>query len=130
PALADGKETILVVEDDDPLRGVIRGVLRRRGYDVLEARDAQEALDVCRRHPGVIALLLTDVVMPRMSGPELARRAIEHRPRMRVLCMSGYTDDRIAPHGVSGEEIPCLKKPFTPASLSARIREVLDDASQ
>jgi two-component system cell cycle sensor histidine kinase/response regulator CckA len=121
-----GSETILLVDDDEQVRVVARGILRKNGYHVIDARHAGEALLVCEQHPGTIDLLLTDVVMPQMSGPELAKRLAKSRPGMRVMCMSGYTDDSIVRHGVLGTEIAYLQKPITPESLTRKVREVLD----
>ncbi len=95
-----GSETVLLVEDDEQVRTVALGILRRSGYNVIEARNAGEALLHSEKHPGKIHLLLSDVVMPQMSGPELAKRLARARPEMKVLCMSGYTDDSIVRHGV------------------------------
>jgi CheY-like chemotaxis protein len=126
PTTLRGSETILLVEDDDQVRTVARGILGRSGYHVIEARHAGEALLHCENHPGTIHLLLTDVVMPQMSGPELAKRLAKARPDMKVLCMSGYTDDSIVRHGVLEARIEYLQKPITPETLTTRVREVLD----
>lgn len=128
PATSGGSETILLVVDDDQVRAVAGGILRKHGYDVIEARNAGEATLHSELHPGTIALLLTDVVMPQMSGPDLARRLAKTRPAMKVLCMSGYTDDSVVRHGVLEADIADLQKPLTPASLTAKVRAVLDDA--
>jgi two-component system cell cycle sensor histidine kinase/response regulator CckA len=125
PTTLRGSETILVVEDDDQVRAVACGILRRTGYHVIEARNAGEALLHSEKHPGTIHLLLTDVVMPQMSGPELAKRLASVRPGMKVLCMSGYTDDSIVRHGVLDAQIAYLQKPITPETLTTRVREVL-----
>ena len=121
-----GTETILLVEDEEQVRTVARSVLKRSGYRVIEMRGAAEALLYAQGHSHPIDLLLTDVVMPQMSGPELARRLSALRPGLRVLCMSGYTDDSIVRHGVLQAEIELLQKPFTSDSLTQRVREVLD----
>jgi CheY-like chemotaxis protein len=126
PSIRRGSETILLVEDEEPVRVVAQGILRRHGYDVLEARNAGEALLLCETHPGRIHLLLSDVVMPQMSGPELAKRLAQVRPEMKVLCMSGYTGESIVRHGVLGSEIAFLQKPITPQTLTHKVREVLD----
>jgi signal transduction histidine kinase len=126
PASLRGSETILLVEDDDQVRVVARGILCRNGYSVVEARSAGEALLHSEKHPGTIHLLLSDVVMPQMSGPELANRLSSVRPRMKVLCMSGCTDDSAVRRGVIEAHIAYLQKPFTPDALSTRVREVLD----
>jgi PAS domain S-box-containing protein len=128
PANLDGTETILLVEDDDPVRAVAMGILRRHGYQVLAARHAGEALLICEQHRGTIHLLVTDVVMPQMSGPELARRLAKERSEMKVLYMSGYTDDSIVRHGVLEANVAYLQKPLTPEGLARRVREVLESA--
>ncbi|MDB4957069.1 MAG: multi-sensor hybrid histidine kinase [Myxococcales bacterium] len=121
-----GKETILLVEDEEQVRAVARGILKRHGYRVVEMRSAAEAMLYYETHPDPIDMLLTDVVMPQMSGPELARRLTTIRPTLRVLCMSGYTDDSIVRHGVLRAEIAFLQKPFTTETLTQKVREVLD----
>ena len=132
PALAAGSsgtrgtETILLVEDEDQVRDVAAGILRRHGYQVLDARNAGDALLLCGAHLDRIHLLLTDVVMPHMSGPELARRLTPIRPDMRVLYMSGYTDDAVLRHGIIEAEVGYLQKPFTVPSLTAKVRGLLD----
>jgi CheY-like chemotaxis protein len=129
PASLRGSETILLVEDDDQVRLVAHSILSRSGYHVIEARNAGEALLHSEEHAGTIDLLLSDVVMPRMSGPALAKRLASARPYMKVLCMSGYTDDSIVRHGVLEAHIAYLQKPITPEALTTRVREVLDEAS-
>jgi two-component system cell cycle sensor histidine kinase/response regulator CckA len=124
-----GTETILLVEDEDQVRDVARDILRRHGYTVLEASNAGEALLICDSHAGPIHLLLTDVVMPHVGGPELARRLLGVRPRMRVLVMSGYTDDAALRHGVVDASLAYLQKPLTVDALTRKVREVLDAAS-
>jgi two-component system cell cycle sensor histidine kinase/response regulator CckA len=127
PVSVRGTETILLVEDDDQVRLVAKGVLLRAGYHVIEARNAGEALLHSEEHPATIHLLLTDVVMPQVSGPALAKRLTGARPDMKVLCMSGYTDDSIVRHGVLAARFAYLQKPITPETLTAKVREVLDD---
>jgi two-component system, cell cycle sensor histidine kinase and response regulator CckA len=122
-----GSETILLVEDDDQVRLVARGILSRKGYCVIEAPNAGEALLCSEMHTGTIDLLLSDVVMPQMSGPELARRLATARPNMKVLCMSGYTDDSIVRHGVLEANLAYLQKPITPDALARKVREVLGE---
>ena len=129
PTTLRGLETILLVEDDDQVRVVARGILRKNGYHVIDARHAGEALLYSEEHVGTIHLLLTDVVMPQMGGPALAKRLASARPDMKVLCMSGYTDDSIVRHGVLEAHIAYLQKPFTPHALMTRVREVLDGSS-
>jgi CheY-like chemotaxis protein len=119
------RETILLVEDARRVREVVREILAMNGYEVLEARHATEALELSERHRGPIHLMLTDVVMPQLSGHELARRLGPLRPEMRVLYMSGYTDDDIVRHGVLGAGIAFIAKPFTPDALATKVRAVL-----
>ena len=121
-----GTETVLLVEDQEQVRVVAARVLERSGYRVLVAERPSQALALAETHPGVIHLLLTDVVMPEMGGAELAKRIALTRPETKVLCMSGYTDDSVVRHGVLLSEMPFLQKPFTPGALRAKIRELLD----
>ena len=119
-------ETILLVEDAQRVRAVVREILEMSGYTVLEARHGAEAVEVANRHAGPIHLLVTDVVMPQMSGRELAQRLATLRPDLKVLYMSGYTDDAIVRHGVLASGIAFLSKPFTPDALALKVRELLD----
>ena len=121
-----GRETILLVEDDDALRKLALRALSSSGYRVLTPDLPQQAEAMVREHPGAIDLLLTDVVMPGISGREVARRVSVLRPNIRVLYMSGYTTNAIVDHGVLDEGLAFLPKPFTPATLTRKIREVLD----
>ena len=127
PTVTDGLgETILVVEDEDAVRSGVRRILSQHGYVVLEARHGNEALDVSQRHDGPIHALLTDVVMPQMSGKELAGRLLAQRPDTRLLYMSGYDDDVIAERGALAAGVSYLAKPFTRQGLLQKIRQVLD----
>ncbi len=121
-----GEETLLLAEDEPGVRALARDVLRQHGYQVLEALDVNDALRICREHPEPIDLLLTDVVMPVMSGRELAERVAEIRPEIKVLYMSGYTDNIVVSHGVTSIDKEFLQKPFTPRSLARKVRESLD----
>ncbi|HLA78606.1 MAG TPA: GAF domain-containing protein [Vicinamibacteria bacterium] len=122
---ARGSETVLVVEDEPALLDFVRELLRESGYTALPARTVGEAARLCESHPGPIDLLLTDLVMPDMSGPELAARLAPVRPQMKVLFMSGYTDDALGPHGMLDPGVALLQKPFTAEALTHKIREVL-----
>jgi len=123
---ARATETVLVVEDEVSVRSLVRGVLESRGYRVLEASHGADALSISDQHGGPIHLLLTDVVMPEMSGRDLASRVMPRRPEIRVLYMSGYTDDAIVHNGVLDAGTAFLQKPFTPDALARKVREVLD----
>jgi PAS domain S-box-containing protein len=121
-----GTETILLAEDDPLLRPLAKALLEKLGYAVLEGSDAPSALAAARAHTGRIHLLVTDVVMPGPSGRELARELVEFRPDTKVLYVSGYTDDAIVHHGMLEPGLNFLQKPFTPAVLARKVREVLD----
>ncbi|MDX6501468.1 MAG: hypothetical protein QOG23_4728 [Blastocatellia bacterium] len=123
-----GTETVLLVEDEEVVRDMATEILRDAGYHVLEARHGPEALILGRRHAGAIHLMLTDVVMPQMSGRELAEQLTPLRRDMKVLYMSGYTDDAIVHHGVLEEGTAFIGKPFTPSALARKVREILDAA--
>ena len=125
PISALGQETILLVEDEEMVRVLAQDVLSLNGYQVLSA-DSITAEAICRAHKGVIDLLLTDVVMPVISGRELAEKLVVLRPQMKVLYMSGYTDKIIVHHGVLNPGIAFLQKPFTPDGLIRKVRAVLD----
>jgi PAS domain S-box-containing protein len=128
--VAGGREIILLVEDESEVRALSRDILKALGYTVLEAQDPEEAMLRADQHPGPIDLLLTDVIMPRMSGRVLAERLSPQRPEMRTLYMSGYTDDAIVHHGVLPSGAPFVEKPFTPDGLARKVREVLSRKPQ
>jgi CheY-like chemotaxis protein len=121
-----GDETVLIAEDDAHVRALVRRCLVSRGYIVLEASHGQEALEVATAHNGPIHLLLTDVVMPSLSGRELAERLAVQRPAMRVLFMSGHSEEAIQRHGVLTAASAFLEKPLMPTELGRRVRRVLD----
>jgi signal transduction histidine kinase/CheY-like chemotaxis protein len=124
--LRGGSEVAMVVEDEPAVRTLILRVLRQRGYTVIEAANGAEALRIANHYHGTIHLLLTDVVMPEIGGRELAETLLARRPSIRVLFMSGYTEDAILQRDVLQAGIQYLEKPFTPTSLSVKVREVLD----
>ena len=124
--IAKGTGTVLLVEDDDLVRGIARTTLEMCGYKVLEAANGGEALLIIREHRCKIDLMLTDVIMPRMSGRTLVQEVASLCPEMKMLYMSGYTDDVIMPHGVFQEGLAFIHKPFTPEALSRKVREVLE----
>jgi PAS domain S-box-containing protein len=121
-----GKETVLLVEDEEIVRSLFSTTLRSAGYSVLEATDGHRALEISRGHKGTIDIVVTDVVMPRMGGGALAETIGRERPGTRVLYMSGYTDDSVVRHGVLDAGIPFLQKPFSPDVLTRKVRQVLD----
>jgi PAS domain S-box-containing protein len=123
------RETILVVEDEVNLRRLTRQFLDNQGYTVVEAADGAAAVQICVAHQGTIHLLLTDVIMPGMNGRELAQRVSEIRPNMKVLYMSGYTENAIGHNGTLDAGITLLQKPFTLHALKAKVREVLDQTT-
>ncbi len=126
PPLLRGTETILLVEDEEVVRGLVDDVLTGNGYRVLVASHSDEGFRLSGQHEGPIHLLVTDVVMPGMSGRELAERLASSRPTMKVLYISGYTDDAVVRHGVLVERTAFLQKPFTPDALLRKVREVLE----
>ena len=127
PVLARGSETILLVEDEASLRGIARELLAEHGYRVIEAAGPHEAIAAAQAHAATIHLLLTDIVMPRMNGRVLAETLVAARPELRVLYMSGYTDDVIAHSGVLGSGALMLEKPFTMLALLGRVRQALGE---
>jgi CheY-like chemotaxis protein len=120
-----GSEILLLVEDDDMVRGLVGTTLRRYGYTVIEAAGALAALEASRSTQGPIHLLLTDVVMPHMNGRRLAELIRTERTNTRILFMSGYSDDAILRAGVQTHEMPFIQKPFSAETLAAKIRETL-----
>ncbi len=121
-----GHETILLVEDEDSVRRMTQITLQQCGYTVLQASDGLEALRVAESHQGTIHLLITDMVMPQLSGRVLAERLAPARPAMRVLLMSGYSEEMTLQHGAASASVEFLRKPFTLAALTSTVREVLD----
>jgi len=121
-----GFETVLVVEDEESVRKLIRTILGQAGYTLLEANDGEKALRLCETHTGPIHLVISDVVMPQMSGREFTDRLARTRPEIKVLFISGYTDNAIVRQGVLDPEVAFLQKPFTPSALANKVREVLE----
>jgi CheY-like chemotaxis protein len=119
-----GSETILIVEDEESVRKLARIILTVQGYTVIEAASGPEALEMVRKSP--VDLLITDVVMPQMSGRELAERFSREHPTMKVLYISGYLDEVMGHHGVIDTGLPLLTKPFSPEALTEKVRVVLD----
>ena len=126
PSPSYGKETVLVVEDEEGVRTLVRDILEQNGYAVLEASHGAQALETSERHPGPIHLFLTDVVMPEMSGRELVQRLAILRPASKVLFMSGYTANAVVHRGALESETEFLQKPFTAATLTRKVRDILD----
>lgn len=117
--------TILLVEDSDVVREVITRMLEEKGVTVLQASGAEEALSILRREDVSIDLLLTDIVMPEVSGVELADRLERERPGMRILFMTGYTEEAVIGEGILGKNRECIGKPFTQDQITKRVREIL-----
>jgi len=130
PPVEGGSETILLVEDNDQVRQLIRRILESHGYPVFDAAHPQEALALFERHQGSIQLLLTDVVMPQLSGRQLAEKLLASRRELKVLYMSGYTEDVALRHGIVEASVAFLQKPVTPDALLRKLREVLGPPSQ
>ena len=130
PVSVRGSETILVVEDEEVIRKLVQKVLKANGYTVLVAGTGSDAERVAGAHAGPIHLLMTDVVLPGLNGREVARRLVAQRAGIRVLFLSGYTDDAIVHHGVLDPGVAFLQKPFSPAVLGRKVREVLDSPAK
>jgi two-component system, cell cycle sensor histidine kinase and response regulator CckA len=125
-----GSETILVAEDESGVRELACQFLRVKGYNVLEAKDGQEALEIAGKYDGTIHLLLSDMVMPRMNGSELSRRLKQMRPEIRVAFVSGYAEFASGEHVSGNPAGPVLQKPFSPVSLVEIVREALQAAPE
>jgi CheY-like chemotaxis protein len=121
-----GSETILLAEDNELVRQLTRSILERKGYKVLVAKGGREALSAAERHDQPIHLLLTDVVMPELNGRELYAKAVKAHPELKVLFMSGYTDNVIAPSGILDDGTAFIQKPFSVQALARKVREVID----
>jgi CheY-like chemotaxis protein len=130
PELVSSDETVLLVEDEPGMRKMVRGILEHHGYQVLEAQSGAQALEIEASHQARIDLLLTDVVLPGMSGREVAEAMVAIRPGLKVLYLSGYTDHVVIDRGVLVPGASFLEKPFSPELLARKIREVLDNRSQ
>jgi DNA-binding NtrC family response regulator len=122
---SETRPTVLVVDDEEDLRDIIRRMLQRRGFDTLIAADSQEAIAVCRDHPGEIDILVTDLGLPGVSGGELSRAATELRPGMRVVYISGLPKDLAVADGQINEDAVLVKKPFSSESLLETLRSVV-----
>jgi len=124
-----GTETILLVDDEESLRTVVVDLLRQLGYQMISAASGKEALALAEKHPTKIDLLITDVIMDEMPGPELAEMLLSSRPEMKVIFISGFAEGSLAPNGVLKPGTILVQKPFTIKVLSAKVREVLDKAA-
>jgi two-component system, cell cycle sensor histidine kinase and response regulator CckA len=126
PPEISGTETLLIVENEAAIRNLLQVALQRNGYTVLAAESAREALALVRSHTGAIHLLITDVVMPDMDGPELVGHLSTIRPETRTLFMSGYMDDTLGDRGILSTNANFIQKPFSPRTIAQRVREILD----
>jgi CheY-like chemotaxis protein len=122
-----GSETVLVVEDDEMFRGLLAEILSAQGYEVLAASDPAEALERCQRHPSPIHLVVSDMVMPGMTGRELAWRLADRYPDVKICLMSGYSEEALAERGLSDPAVPVIQKPFSTRDFLSRIRRLLDE---
>src|SRR6266404_3970320 len=127
PESLPGRETVLLVEDEEMVRKLSREILEMNGYRVLSAANGHEACQLCEAYDGEIHLVITDVVMPQMSGRELAERVLKERPEILILYMSGYTDEAIVRHGVLDDSMTFLRKPFTPDSFTRKVSALLEN---
>ena len=126
PPETSGTETLLVVENESAIRNLLQVVLSRNGYTVLAAESGREALDLVRTHTGDIHLLITDVMMPDMDGPELVKQLSTIRPDTRALFMSGYMDDTLGDYRILSTNANFIQKPFSPRTIAQKVREILD----
>jgi two-component system, cell cycle sensor histidine kinase and response regulator CckA len=126
PSETSGTETLLIVENESAIRNLLQMALRRSGYTVLAAESGHEALELVRNHAGAIHLLITDVMMPDMDGPELVRQLSAIRPDTRALFMSGYMDDSLADRAILSANTNFIQKPFSPTTIAQKVREILD----
>jgi len=126
PPAISGTETLLIVENEAAIRNLLQMALRKNGYTVLAAESGREALDLVSTHSGPIHLLITDVMMPDIDGPELVRRLSVIRPETRTLFMSGYMDDALGEQGVLPSSVNFIQKPFSPSTIAQKVREILD----
>jgi len=123
-------ETVLVVENESAIRTLVQMALERHGYTVLAAESGADALRVSENHPGDIHLLITDVIIPDMNGPEISRQLAVSRPHLSTMFMSGYMDDALSDHGLRAGHVDFIQKPFSPRVLAQRVREILDRAAR
>lgn len=128
PPTSSGTETLLIVENEAAIRHLLQMALRKNGYTVLAAESGREALELVRVHVGSIDLLITDVMMPDMDGPELVRQLAGIRPETRTLFMSGYLDDALGEHGILPSNVNFIQKPFSPRVIAQKVRDILDGA--
>jgi CheY-like chemotaxis protein len=128
PPLSSGTETLLIVENETAIRNLLQMALRKNGYTVLAAESGREALELVRVHAGPLDLLITDVMMPDMDGPELVRQLTTIRPETRTLFMSGYLDDALGEHGILPANVNFIQKPFSPRVIAQKVRDILDGA--
>ncbi len=126
PPENSGTETLLIVENEPAIRNLLQVALRRNGYTVLAAESGREALEIVRKHDDTIHLVITDVVMPDMDGPELVRQLSTIRPDTQTLFMSGYMDDTLGERGILSTNANFIQKPFSPRTIAQKVRDILD----